>query len=79
MLWDFIFHKLVSNDNIPAEELIEMLHIVTGKLAIMRDHFERKIDCRSAGLTLAQAPVFIATDVAVELAKHFFDLGIERI
>src|SRR5258706_3177281 len=77
MLVNIIFQKLVCNNNIPADQLIEISYIIARKLTIVCNNLQCKIDCRSTGLAITKATNIINGKMPVKFAKHFLYLLVQ--
>src|SRR5688572_32545802 len=77
VLLDIILQQLVSDDHVFADKFTEVFYIITGKLAIMSDHFQGKVDCCHTSLALAKLTLVVHIQVTVKLAKHCFYLVVD--
>src|SRR5712671_5353084 len=63
VLLDVVFQELVSDDDVLADELIELLDLVAGKFSIMSDDFQGKVESSGTGFALTIAVLLVGNKI----------------
>src|SRR5258706_6734398 len=78
MIRYIILQKLVRNDNIFSDQLIEPLYIEWREFSIMCDYLQTKIGSRDTSLALTDFAAIIRYQIFMKFPEHLLHLFIQR-